>query len=305
MKDLSHNINFVRDNLLETDVLLQLSEEAAELSQAASKRVRVILGNNPTPVTAPESEQNLLEEYADVLLCMLVLYSHTKDNEINNVIVPKLQRWVDRIKSETCTVTQVMQQECDNELNTIYDGVRVNPGYVVYGISDGRKFIVKNILDNNKDYSLSVQDAYTNEIKEVKPEWMVSSCPNMFVSDKHGKDTSIGDTKYIRNTRVTVIAIDEENNYVTCLNSDNKEFSEIKPHELTDENEDSEEQAIDDYVKYLDFPNMYFNNLCKTFPSIEELRSKYKDFSFSPALILHKIYLCEDICNRLTDSADK
>lgn len=80
------------------EVLAQLAEEAAELSQSALKLRRVLDGHNPTPVTLSEAEEHLQEEFADVLLSM----------EIVGVDVPctartisaKCSRWIERLEDK-------------------------------------------------------------------------------------------------------------------------------------------------------------------------------------------------------------
>ena len=54
-------------------MLEQMAEEAAELSQAALKLVRVIRNENPTPVTQGEAQKCLIEEWTDVYQCAIEL----------------------------------------------------------------------------------------------------------------------------------------------------------------------------------------------------------------------------------------
>lgn len=84
------------------DLLIQLSEEASELAQAASKYHRVIRGTNPTPVTPTVARYALIEELADVnvaaeavrmKLCILC-------DEIAAVEDEKIERWKKRIRTE-------------------------------------------------------------------------------------------------------------------------------------------------------------------------------------------------------------
>lgn len=67
------NIELIRSKLTQEELLCQLAEECAELSQAALKLRRVYDGKNPTPVKMAEAYHNLLEEIADVTLCLEVL----------------------------------------------------------------------------------------------------------------------------------------------------------------------------------------------------------------------------------------
>ena len=54
-------------------MLEQLAEEAAKLAQAALKLARIERGENPTPVSKEEAEENLREEYTDVYQCAMEL----------------------------------------------------------------------------------------------------------------------------------------------------------------------------------------------------------------------------------------
>ena len=58
-------------------VLEQLAEESADLAQAALKFARKLRDENPTPKSEEECLQDLLEELADVKLCMEVLKKKT------------------------------------------------------------------------------------------------------------------------------------------------------------------------------------------------------------------------------------
>lgn len=82
--------------------LCQLAEEASELSQAALKYRRALTGENPTPVTPDEARENLLEETADVLLCLALCGVNTRartpdGDEIGRIFRLKLKRWGQRL----------------------------------------------------------------------------------------------------------------------------------------------------------------------------------------------------------------
>ena len=49
----------IKRHLPEEELLLQLAEECAELSQAALKLRRALTGINPTPITEDEARENL------------------------------------------------------------------------------------------------------------------------------------------------------------------------------------------------------------------------------------------------------
>jgi NTP pyrophosphatase (non-canonical NTP hydrolase) len=83
------------------EVLAQLAEEAAELSQAALKLRRAITGTNPTPRSVQECEQGLLEEIADVNTCLTVLdLKMDRDWEsIWALVSKKMARWAKRLEA--------------------------------------------------------------------------------------------------------------------------------------------------------------------------------------------------------------
>lgn len=74
----------------------QLAEECVELSQACLKKARKIRGENYTPRTEREIDNQIIEEISDVILCIetIPLYG---DNEIVN---RKLNRWIERNESK-------------------------------------------------------------------------------------------------------------------------------------------------------------------------------------------------------------
>ena len=80
--------------LSHTELLAQLAEEAAELSQAALKVRRVIDGQNPTPVTYDSAYANLVEEYSDVVCCLQELQIDYSPE----IIDEKKKRWIQRLK---------------------------------------------------------------------------------------------------------------------------------------------------------------------------------------------------------------
>lgn len=88
----------IKQHLPQDELLAQLAEECAELSQAALKLRRALTGINPTPVTADEARWNLVEEVADVYN-VLGLLLDTEDNaEIYSIIRRKKARWLNRLE---------------------------------------------------------------------------------------------------------------------------------------------------------------------------------------------------------------
>lgn len=95
-------LRYVRANLPKEELLAQLAEECAELSKAALKLRRVYSGVNPTPVTEAEAFSNLVEEVADVSLCLEVLGLNTPEIlSIKGMIwEEKSIRWKNRLTEE-------------------------------------------------------------------------------------------------------------------------------------------------------------------------------------------------------------
>lgn len=82
------------------ELLLQLAEEASELAHAALKLRRAAFSRNPTPKSRKECYDALIEEWADVDLCMYVLgYMNMQSTEKEAEIAREKQtRWANRIK---------------------------------------------------------------------------------------------------------------------------------------------------------------------------------------------------------------
>lgn len=114
-------MNKYQDHILsvlsERELLEQLAEEAAELSQAAMKLIRAEgLSNNTTPVTAGQARTNLQEEFSDVLIVAELLELIDCQND------KKLQRWAKRLgykdvetdeeKSELAKAVDVIKASC-------------------------------------------------------------------------------------------------------------------------------------------------------------------------------------------------
>ena len=75
--------------------LIQLSEEASELSQASLKLVRAMDGDTPVPVM--DAKLHLLEEIADVTLCSKMLTSKADDRIVKGIMLQKETRWEIRL----------------------------------------------------------------------------------------------------------------------------------------------------------------------------------------------------------------
>jgi NTP pyrophosphatase (non-canonical NTP hydrolase) len=99
---MTDKIKFVREKLPKEELLAQLAEECSELAQAALKLRRVFDGRNVTPVTEEEAFAKVLEEFADVMLCVKVIGIDSVLNmkKILDIREKKLERWVKRLQEK-------------------------------------------------------------------------------------------------------------------------------------------------------------------------------------------------------------
>lgn len=98
---MADNIGYIRKTVSRAELLAQLGEEAAELAQAALKLRRAMTGDNPTPKRQNEARFALLEEIADVELCMWALELETAPDDlkyIGAIMEQKCARWAARLK---------------------------------------------------------------------------------------------------------------------------------------------------------------------------------------------------------------
>lgn len=91
-------LNYIWHTLSPEELLAQLAEEGAELTHAALKLRRAKVGTNPTPVRVQDATDALMEEIADVMLLVELLHLNQYEEEIENIMNFKLQRWEKRLK---------------------------------------------------------------------------------------------------------------------------------------------------------------------------------------------------------------
>lgn len=87
----------IKQHIPQDELLAQLAEECAELSQAALKLRRALTGINPTPVTVEEARKNLVEEIADILNVSELLLEIDDVDEIYDIVQRKRERWLKRL----------------------------------------------------------------------------------------------------------------------------------------------------------------------------------------------------------------
>lgn len=96
-----NDVNFIREQVPELDVIDQMLEEIAELQIACCKRKRALKKRNPTPMTAEEALVGIKEESQDVLnvLCALGIFGfENPEQNATERMKFKMRRWVDRVK---------------------------------------------------------------------------------------------------------------------------------------------------------------------------------------------------------------
>lgn len=77
-------------------MLEQTAEECAELAHACLKEARRLRGENPTPCAEEECKAAIMEEMADVALCLDML--DNSDYTLDPIIAKaKLDRWDQRL----------------------------------------------------------------------------------------------------------------------------------------------------------------------------------------------------------------
>ena len=93
-------IAIIQEALIREELLCQMAEEASELAKAALKLRRAYDGTNPTPVTEREAYENLLEEIADVQVCLIALELDLGFNlvQVSRIVNEKLERWAGRLE---------------------------------------------------------------------------------------------------------------------------------------------------------------------------------------------------------------
>ena len=94
------DLELIRARLGDDELLCQLAEESNEMGKAALKLRRARTGVNPTPVTEEEAMEKLLEEIADVSLCLEALgvsdpIALLRITQIKN---KKILRWIKRLE---------------------------------------------------------------------------------------------------------------------------------------------------------------------------------------------------------------
>jgi NTP pyrophosphatase (non-canonical NTP hydrolase) len=85
-------LNKVRNMIPQAAMYEQMAEECTELAQALLKKARKIRGENYTPKTHEEIDNDVREEFTDVILCAKTIGLTYSKSTLNQ----KLNRWVSR-----------------------------------------------------------------------------------------------------------------------------------------------------------------------------------------------------------------
>lgn len=87
---------YVHDNLDRKEIIMQLAEEASELSQSCLKYIRALDGKNPFTEFDPEFYMDrIIERYS----CVLNAAETARIYIDYEIVVNKAERWADRLKA--------------------------------------------------------------------------------------------------------------------------------------------------------------------------------------------------------------
>lgn len=87
---------YVHDNLDRKEIIMQLAEEASELSQSCLKYIRALDGKNPFTEFDPEFYMDrIIEKYS----CVLNAAETARIYIDYEIVVNKAERWVKRFKA--------------------------------------------------------------------------------------------------------------------------------------------------------------------------------------------------------------
>lgn len=129
MSDFKSDFEVIR-SLGEPALLEQLAEECSELAQAALKLARLERVENPTQKSKIDCEEALMEEIADVHLCLGVISSHFECyNKLDDIEISKRERWAQRIR-ESRGETPKEKKTRQSEFLKIFPKVGLQEGVI-------------------------------------------------------------------------------------------------------------------------------------------------------------------------------
>lgn len=130
MSDFKSDFEVIR-SLGEPALLEQLAEECSELAHAALKLSRLERGENPTPKAKIDCEAALMEEIADVHLCIGVISSHFECyNKLDDIEISKRERWAKRIREAGVKTPGEKKKTRQSEFLKIFPKVWMKEGVI-------------------------------------------------------------------------------------------------------------------------------------------------------------------------------
>lgn len=113
----------------EPALMEQLAEECSELAQAALKLARKERGENPTPKTLDECFKALIEEMADVKLCIWVVEA-SRSFDLRCNCDRKRERWAQRIREARGETPGEKKKTRQSELLKIFPKAKMCDGVI-------------------------------------------------------------------------------------------------------------------------------------------------------------------------------
>ena len=96
--EIDERVKLISDVVPLSERLAQAAEESVEFAKAALKLRRALMTQNPTPVSAKEAWENLMEEAADCQLTMKTV--GVNEEVVQEICLRKSARWLKRLKEQ-------------------------------------------------------------------------------------------------------------------------------------------------------------------------------------------------------------
>ena len=112
-------MGYMKDHIGEPAMYEQMAEECVELAKAALKMARIERGENPTPVTANEMHDAIIEEYTDIVNCANELGIHSSPTIAKYKMERFKARWEEAHKEVDMTTKEFVDSLSKEELETL------------------------------------------------------------------------------------------------------------------------------------------------------------------------------------------
>ena len=112
-------MGFMKDHIGEPAMYEQMAEECVELAKAALKMARILRNENPTPVTASEMHNAIIEEYTDIVNCANELGIHSSPTIAKYKMERFKARWEEAHKEVDMTTKEFVESLSKEELETL------------------------------------------------------------------------------------------------------------------------------------------------------------------------------------------